>query len=138
MTSPPFQRVGFVGLSVTDLRLSAEWYQQVLGLVVERENIGGAGWAAPWDEVLLRHPGTGVRIGLLRHPANDGAPFSEFGTGLDHVEFEVGTMRELDEWRRHLDRLGVRYSGARPHIVTFRDPDNIQLELFCPAGTRER
>ncbi len=26
------------------------------------------------------------------------------------------------------------YVGAHPHIVTFRDPDNIQLELFCTAG----
>jgi catechol 2,3-dioxygenase-like lactoylglutathione lyase family enzyme len=133
---PPFQRVMFVGLSVTDLDQSATWYREVFGMVVERENIGGAGWAAPWDEVLLRHPGTGIRIGLLRHPANDGQPFSEFRTGLDHVEFEVGTMRELDDWRRHLDEVGVRYSGARPHIVTFRDPDNIQLELFCQAGAR--
>lgn len=139
MTTPPvFQRVMFVGLSVSDLRRSAAWYQRVLGLVVERENVGGAGWASPWDEVLLRHPGSGLLIGLLHHPANEGEPFSEFRTGLDHVEFHVGTMPELDDWRRHLDRAGVRYSGARPHIITFRDPDNIQLELFCPAGSVER
>jgi glyoxylase I family protein len=138
MTPPPFQRVLFVGLSVTDLRRSAEWYRQVFGMTVERENIGGAGWAAPWDEVLLRHPGTGFRIGLMHHPSNDGAPFSEYRTGLDHVEFEIATMRELDDWRRHLDAVGVPYSGARPHIVTFRDPDNIQLELFCAAEARDR
>jgi glyoxylase I family protein len=132
--TPPFQRVLYVGLSVTDLQRSAAWYREVFGLVVERENIGGSGWAAPWDEVLLRHPSSGLRIGLLRHPANDGEAFSEFRTGLDHVEFEVGTMPELEEWRRHLAHLGIRYSGARPHIVTFRDPDNIQLEMICAAG----
>jgi glyoxylase I family protein len=135
---PPFQRVLFIGLSVTDLQRSAAWYQEVFGLTIERQNVGGAGWASPWDEVLLRHPGSGIRIGLLHHPTNDGQPFSEFQTGLDHVELEVGTMRELNDWRRHLDRLGIRYSGARPHIVTFRDPDNIQLELYCPAGAQER
>ena len=125
-------------MSVTDLRRSTAWYREVFGMVVERENIGSSGWPAPWDEVLLRHPGTDIRIGLLRHPANDGAPFSELRTGLDHVEFEVGSMRQLGGWRRHLDALGVRHSGARPHIVTFRDPDNIQLELFCPLEAAER
>ena len=135
---PPFQRIQFIGLSVTNLHRSAEWYQAVFGLVVERENVGGAGWAAPWDEVLLRHPGTGLRIGLLQHPTNDGQPASEFRTGLDHAEFEVGTMRELDDWRRHLASLGISHSGARPHIATFRDPDNIQLEFFCQAGASGR
>jgi catechol 2,3-dioxygenase-like lactoylglutathione lyase family enzyme len=133
--SPTFHRVMYVGLSVRDLRRSAEWYRQVFGLETERENIGGSGWASDWDEVLLRHPMTGLIIALIQHPSNDGDPFSEFRTGLDHVEFEVPTMRELDEWRRWLDELGIRHSGSRPHIVTFRDPDNIQLEFFCPAGS---
>jgi glyoxylase I family protein len=131
---PIFRRVMYVGLSVTDVRRSAGWYRKVLGMETDRENIGGAAWPSDWDEVLLVHPGSGLRIGLLQHPTNDGSTFSEFRTGLDHVEFEVGTMRELAEWRRHLDELGVPYSGARPHIVTFRDPDNIQLEFFCPSG----
>ena len=134
MSPPPFLRVMYVGLSVSDLSRSAEWYQRVFGMVVERRSLGASGWAAPWDEVLLRHPGSGLRIGLLHHPANDGQPFNEFRTGLDHVELEVGTMPELDAWRRHLNGLGIRFSGARSHIVTFRDPDNIQLELFCPTG----
>jgi len=134
MTAPIFRRVMFVGLSVTDALRSTDWYRRVLGMETERENIGGRAWPSDWDEVLLVHPGTGLRIGLLQHPSNDGSRFSEFRTGLDHVEFEVGSMRELDAWRRHLDALGVGYSGARPHILTFRDPDNIQLEFFCPEG----
>jgi glyoxylase I family protein len=133
---PIFRRVMYVGLSVTDARRSAEWYRRVLGMLVERENFGGGAWPSDWDEVLLVHPGSGLRIGLLQHPSNDGTPFSEFRTGLDHVELEVGSMRELDAWRRHLNEQAVSYSGARPHIVTFRDPDNIQLELFCPEGSR--
>jgi catechol 2,3-dioxygenase-like lactoylglutathione lyase family enzyme len=131
---PIFRRVMYVGLSVTDVRRSADWYRSTLGMETDRENIGGATWPSSWDEVLLVHPGSGLRIGLLQHPSNDGSAFSEFRTGLDHVEFEVGTMRELAAWRQHLDGLGIPYSSARPHIVTFRDPDNIQLELLCPSG----
>jgi glyoxylase I family protein len=126
---PRIQGVMYVGLSVTDVRRSADWYRDVLGLDVERERFAQDG--ASWDEVLLRDPTTGLLLGLLQHPQNEGQPFSEFRTGLDHVEFEVGTMDELDEWRDLLDARGIRWSGARPHIVTFRDPDNIQLEFFC-------
>ena len=75
-----------------------------------------------------------LRVGLLQHPANEGPPFSEFRTGLDHFELEVATMPELDAWRRCLEERGIPHSGAHPHIATFRDPDNIQLELFCTAG----
>lgn len=132
--APIFRRVMYVGLSVIDARRSAEWYRKVLGMQTERENFGGGAWPSDWDEVLLLHPGSGLRIGLLQHPSNDGTQFSEFRTGLDHIEFEVGSMRELEAWRRHLYELEIGYSGARPHIVTFRDPDNIQLEFFCPEG----
>ena len=131
---PSFERVMYVGLSVTDVRRSADWYRRVLGFETERENFNGSAWPSDWDEVLLRHPHSDVRIGLLQHPSNDGEAFSEFRTGLDHVELEVDNLPELDAWRRQLDGLGVPHSGAHPHIVTFRDPDNIQLELFCPAG----
>ena len=48
------------------------------------ENIAGSNWASDWDEVLLKHPASGLLIGLLQHPANPGEPFSEFRTGLDH------------------------------------------------------
>ena len=132
---PTFHRVMYVGLSVTDAERSAVWYRDVLGFETERENIGGSAWPSKWDEILLRHPESNVRIGLLKHPANDGLPFSELRTGLDHVEFEVASADELDAWRRWLDMAGVPYSGARDHIVTFRDPDNIQLELYCEPSS---
>jgi glyoxylase I family protein len=126
---PEFSRIMYVGLSVTNVARSAEWYRDVLGFVTERSDANDA-----WDEVLLRHEASDVLIGLLQHRSNDGTPFSEFRTGLDHLELEVETMSELDRWRTRLDEHGVAHSGAHPHIVTFRDPDNIQLELFCPSG----
>jgi glyoxylase I family protein len=113
---PTFLGVMYVGLSVRDLARSATWYRDVLGLDVERQNIGGSAWSSDWDEVLLRHPDSGLLIGLLQHPANPGDAFSEFRTGLDHLELEVASQDELDAWRRRLDSLGVSHSGAHPHI----------------------
>ena len=130
---PRIERVMYLGLSVRDARRSARWYGEVLGMLVERENFGASSWPSRWDEVLLREPHSDVRIGLLQHPENGGERFSEFRTGLDHVEFEVESPAALDAWRRRLDSLGIAWSGARAHIVTFRDPDNIQLEFYCAA-----
>ena len=66
--------------------------------------------------------------------------FSEFRTGLDHLEFLVERRADLDEWVAHLDALGVAHSGitepsyTRNAMLTFRDPDNIQLEFFWRAS----
>jgi glyoxylase I family protein len=131
---PTFHGIRYLALSVTDLPRSVRWYEQVLGFVVDVENYGSRAWPSDWDEVQLKHPSKSVRLGLQQHPANDGRPFSEFQTGLDHVEFDVAEMSELEAWRGWLDAHGVSHSGAHSHIVTFRDPDNIQLELYCLAG----
>jgi catechol 2,3-dioxygenase-like lactoylglutathione lyase family enzyme len=67
--------------------------------------------------------------------------------GLDHIGFDVGTREDLLEWQRHLQAHGVACgsSADRPltqapivdepygAVLVFRDPDNIQLELFAPV-----
>ena len=132
---PTFLGVRYIGLSVRDLPRSVAWYRDLLDFEVERENYNGSAWPSDWDEVLLRHRGSGLLIGLLAHASNPGEMFSEFGTGLDHLEFEVASLAELDAWPHRLDDFGVAHSGAWPHIVTFRDPDNIQLEFFWPPSS---
>jgi catechol 2,3-dioxygenase-like lactoylglutathione lyase family enzyme len=125
---PDIERIGYIGLSVRDIAASARWYAELLNLTesYREEN-------DDWTSVLLQHS-SGLTIGLLQHVRNDGEPFSEFRTGLDHVEFEVQSEAELKAWRSRLDDLGIDHSGAFPHVVTFRDPDNIQLEFFWPGG----
>jgi hypothetical protein len=73
---------------------------------------------------------SGLLIGLPQHPANPSDPFSEFRTGLDHLEFEVADRDELERWEQRLTELGIAHSGIKDHLVTFRDPDNIQREFF--------
>ena len=128
---PTFDGIGYIAFTVRDVRRSAEWYQRVLGLTLERENIGGAAWPSDLDEVLLRHKAGGLAIGLVQHPTNDGEPFDERRVGLDHVEFEVASLDELRAWEERLNEHGVSNSGIKGHILTFRDPDNVQLEFFC-------
>jgi catechol 2,3-dioxygenase-like lactoylglutathione lyase family enzyme len=87
---------------------------------------------------LLIEPRSGVAIGLHTNTGNDGRRFDEARTGLDHVAFNVATRDELQAWTARLDELGIEHSGIREvgepfafATVVFRDPDNVQLELFA-------
>ena len=128
---PSVKGILYIGLSVRDARRSADWWQRLLGMEVEKENFNQDHWAAPWNEVLLNHSEGGFQLGFIEHPQNQGEQFTEFSTGLDHIEFEVSGLEELEQWRDRLDALGIRHSGIKDdHMIVVRDPDNIQFEFF--------
>lgn len=118
-----------VSLSVTDLARSVAWYRQVLGLEVDAE-IEGSGFR----RVRLRSPDGTVTLSLTRHDGGAGEPFDERRTGMDHVAFRVGTVVDVEALERRFEELGVVHSeikgSAGKAMVTLRDPDNIQLEVF--------
>ena len=76
---------------------------------------------------------------LVGHAGNPGHEFNENRTGLDHLEFIVAQREDLVEWAVRLDELGVEHSTVKEFdytansMITFRDPDNIQLEFFWRA-----
>ena len=123
--------------TVRNVEASAEWYQKVFGLErvpvtfphYEREDTGYA--------VLLVDPNSGLAIGLHENRSNEGEQFDECRTGLDHIGFNVSDRAEMEQWAEHLSAIGVEHSGIRDvkepmafSTLVFRDPDNIQLELF--------
>jgi len=119
-----------LSLSVTDLGKSTEWYRQVLGLEVVAE-IEGDGFRRN----RLRAAGSGVTLTLTRHDEESGEHFSERRPGLDHVAFDVGSVedvRALDQWFAELgvDHSEIKTSDRGTAVITLRDPDNIQLEVF--------
>jgi catechol 2,3-dioxygenase-like lactoylglutathione lyase family enzyme len=92
--------------------------------------------------VCLNHPDAVLELCLVSHAGNAGEHFSEDHTGLDHLEFLVADREDLVEWADRLDELGVAHSGVKEltytknSMITFRDPDNIQLEFFWRAPAR--
>jgi glyoxylase I family protein len=89
------------------------------------------------------NPDTDFMLCLVGHAGNPGEKFSEFRTGLDHLEFLVARHADLIEWVSRLDQMGVEHSGVqdlddtRNAMLTYRDPDNIQLEFFwCARSAR--
>ena len=131
-----------IALTVTDLDASIRWYEKVFGISFRMEvpHPGGVGMLLADDQ---RH----LTIVLHRHDTNERERFAETRTGLDHVGLRVANRSELEEWQTHLENNGVERSAAadRPltqspivdepygSILVFRDPDNIQLELFAPT-----
>lgn len=119
-------------LRVNDAVRSSEWYARVLAVVEVDRYTGRYGWV---EQVTLTDPSTGLLLCLVADGI-ERAPFDEHSVGLDHLEFLVDDERELESWAVHLDAMEVSHSGlkrpdySRAAILTFRDPDNIQIELF--------
>jgi catechol 2,3-dioxygenase-like lactoylglutathione lyase family enzyme len=125
-----------VVLTVREPDASAAWYAQLLGMEERGRYVLPDGRVG---QVCLADPRSGLAICLVGHAANPGEAFSEFRTGLDHLEFLVARRSDLDAWAERLDTLGVDHSGVKEPsytsnaMITFRDPDNIQLEFYWPA-----
>jgi glyoxylase I family protein len=136
-------RLHHIALTVTDVDASIRWYQDVFGVRYQMDapHEGGVG-------KVLADETHELMIVLHRHDANDDGLFAESTTGLDHVGFFVQSRSELEDWQAHLESNGVarcqvadKPSTQSPiadevygSVLVFRDPDNIQLELFCPPG----
>lgn len=124
--------VHHINLSVSDLDRSADWYQQLFGLT---ELTRFTADNDSWSKVILRHP-AGLLLGLTQHQRNDEAPFTEWHCGVDHVALTVSDTDALHGWLSRLDELDIEHSPVKTTplgaLITIRDPDNIQLELYAP------
>jgi catechol 2,3-dioxygenase-like lactoylglutathione lyase family enzyme len=135
---PDFTGVSHVELTVRDADRSAAWYEQVLGMqrVVEHSEHTTPGVSA--RVVNLIHPAASFALGLITHESGDDGEFSEFRVGLDHLALTVASRGELEKRAEHLAGCGVAHSAITemPYgsVLVFRDPDNIQLELFVWSG----
>jgi len=130
-------------LTVTDVNRSREFYTGLLGFEVAAESPPPDDPSAPEVFKVLFGGVVLVRGGLLmglRPVAPAGDRFDEDRVGLDHLSFGVSSRADLEEAVRLFDERGVPHGdittlgGFGIHILPFRDPDNIQVELTAPAG----
>jgi glyoxylase I family protein len=135
--SPAISGIHHLCLTVCDIEASLDWYQRLFRADRVPMKFQHYGCEETGYSVLLVEPRSGLAIGLHANTGNRGQRFDEACTGLDHVGFHVSTLEELQAWTAWLDELGIEHSGIRtgdePYgfaTVVFRDPDNIQLELF--------
>jgi glyoxylase I family protein len=121
-----------VAVTVSDLAASEGWYTEVLGVEPVLDEDTG-----PFRHIVYALGGT--LLGLHGFPdLASKEPFNERTPGLDHVAFGCASRDELVEWAARLDELGVVHGGIvdAPYgsALSFRDPDNIALELFAPPA----
>ncbi|HET8617242.1 MAG TPA: VOC family protein [Actinomycetales bacterium] len=129
--SRAFTGISHLDLSVSDVEASADWHQRVLGLSrVRRADFESR------TMIVLVEPASGLIIGLNQHAERPDGTFDERRVGLDHVGLTVQSRDELADWEAHLTELGVEHSAVTDSAsgsgtaLVFRDPDNIQLELW--------
>ncbi len=137
---PEIVGVDHLSLSVTDRRRSTAWYCEVLGFKVDP---GGRNVQGPTFGRTRLMYGADDRPALIltltEHDERPGDRFTPVKAGIDHVALRVRSRSDLDEFKERLERHGVRHSelkpmGAENCMITLRDPDNIQLELYFRAA----
>ncbi len=132
-----------VRLTVTDIKRSKSFYDQVFGwpaaidtsseVVEPKKNgtpenfYGGTVYQTP----------QGTLFGL-RPIGSDS--FDAERTGLDHVSFAVDSRDDLESAAQALTEAGIDHgdiielSGAGMAVLSFQDPDDINIELTAPLG----
>ncbi len=135
----PTTAYAHVRLTVTDIARSRAFYEEVFGLPVAFEVPEDADEATR-EQLGFLFGGVIYRLGdsLLGLRPVGTEQFHENRTGLDHVSFAVAAHGDLVDAAALLDARGVIHSGIKDigagHILEFRDPDGIALELFAPAA----
>jgi glyoxylase I family protein len=130
-------------LTVTDVQRSREFYTSLLGFQVAVESPPPGDPSA--DEVFKVLFGgvvmiRGTLLMGLRPMAPAGDRFDPDRVGLDHLSFGVASHDELERAAALLDERGVRRGEIKAlasfgiEVLSFTDPDGIQLELTAPIG----
>jgi glyoxylase I family protein len=131
-SAPTMPAINHVAVTVTDLDVSEAWYTKVFGVKPVLDEDTG-----PFRRIVYRVGGT--VFGLHGFPdLVSKEPFNERRPGLDHIAFGCASRDELVEWAARLDELGVAHGeivdASYGSGLSFRDPDNIALELFAPPS----
>ena len=135
-----FPAAHHVALTVTNLEVSREWYRRLLGAepVLDEDVPALPGRHQGYHHTIFALSG-GPLIALHEHAATGRDDrFDELRPGLDHVGLGCADRSELERWQARLDELGIGHGGiaedAHGFSLSFRDPDNIALELWAPRS----
>jgi glyoxylase I family protein len=130
-----------IRLTVTDIVRSKAFYDQVFGWTVARDesaHVDDPGVRESPERafggVIYLTP-SGTLLGLRPVSADR---FDPNRTGLDHLSFRVESRSDLEEAQKALDAAGIEHGEVKDIgaivILSFSDPDGIQLELSAPVG----
>lgn len=132
-----------VRLTVTDIARSKAFYDQVFGWPTAIDTSDSVDEPGVKDSPEKFYGGTvyqtpqGTLFGL-RPVGSSG--FDPQRTGLDHVSFAVASRADLESAEAALAEVGIKHgeinelTDAGIAILSFQDPDDINIELTAPLG----
>ncbi|HSP17119.1 MAG TPA: VOC family protein [Thermoanaerobaculia bacterium] len=127
---------GHIGINVTNLARSRDFYIDVFGLQVLGESNG---------EKPFAFLGKGADIVFTLWQQSKGR-FDTKTPGLHHLSFVAESMDAVRATESRLKKKGVKftYDTIVPHAegmdsggIYFEDPDGVRLEIFAATGAKE-
>lgn len=118
------KNIHHIEITVSDIKRSKEFYLRLPGFKI----------VAEYANFVMFNNGF-FYFGLTDHKGKqDTTIFSEKNVGLDHVSFCVASKKDLDNAIVFFDKENIKHGRINKlsnnlHVLAFRDPDNIQLEL---------
>jgi glyoxylase I family protein len=129
-SAPVLGPITHLALTVRDIDRSVPWYTALIGSAPVLDEDTG-----PFRHAVFAVGGTLLSLHSFPEGIED-TRFSPRRLGMDHVAFACGDRNELVAWERRLTDMGVQHDGvADAHYgsaLSFKDPDGLPLELFCP------
>ncbi|MFE3443971.1 VOC family protein [Nocardia sp. NPDC059180] len=133
MTTPKLA-TGHIGLNVSDLTRSVDFYRHALGF----EQLA----ASADDDRKWAFLGADGTLVLTLWQQSEGA-FATATPGLHHLSFQVDTIEQVRTVETTLREQSVEFAydgvvahgeGAASGGIFFTDPDGIRLEVYAPSG----
>jgi catechol 2,3-dioxygenase-like lactoylglutathione lyase family enzyme len=130
----PQLATGHIGLNVSDLDRSVDFYRRALGF----EQLA----ASTDDQRRWAFLGADGKLVVTLWEQSDGA-FSTETPGLHHLSFQVDSIDRVRAVERVLRELSVAFAhdgvvahgeGVASGGIFFTDPDGIRLEVYAPSG----
>lgn len=138
----PLQGIHHVRLTVTGIERSKAFYAMVFGADPAMDFSDQADDADAVQDPQRLFAGCIFQVGDqlfgLRPAGTVGDRFDSTRVGLDHVSLGVATKADLEAAAGRLDDAGVENGGVTSltgmgmSILSFQDPDDINLELVAP------
>jgi predicted enzyme related to lactoylglutathione lyase len=111
------KKIGFVGIPVTDIKRAREFYEQVLGLKVSEEMMGGK-----WIEYSVGDDTLAIaNVGEHWAPSDQGT-----GTALEVENFDDAIKWLKD---RHIRFAAEPFETPCCHMAVVQDPDGNKLMI---------
>ncbi|TQM31609.1 VOC family protein [Nocardia bhagyanarayanae] len=130
----PALATGHIGLNVSDLDRSVDFYRRALGFEqLAAGDADGRRWA---------FLGADAKLVITLWEQSDGV-FSTETPGLHHLSFQVEDIEQVRAVESVLRELSVRFvhdgvvahgEGVASGGIFFTDPDGIRLEVYAPSG----